>query len=161
VPQDSLLFEGSVLDNIRLNNPRADIEAVMVAAKVAAAHEFILELENGYATVLGERGSGLSGGQRQRVCLARTVLQGPSLLILDEATSALDAETEKQVCRNLAEVFSHATVLFITHRLTTLQRADRILFMSNGRIIEDGTHKELLARQGAYGTLYEQQVGEG
>ncbi len=161
LPQDSLLFEGSVLDNIRLNNPRADIEAVMEAARVAAAHDFILELENGYSTKLGERGAGLSGGQRQRICLARTVLQDPSLLILDEATSALDAETEKLVCRNLARRFAGSTVLFITHRLTTLQEADRILFMDKGRIIEDGSHSELLAQRGAYATLYNQQVGEG
>lgn len=161
VPQDSLLFEGTVLDNIRLNSPDADIEAVMDAARVAAAHEFILGLENGYATKLGERGSGLSGGQRQRLCLARTVLQDPSLLILDEATSALDAETEQQVCRNLASRFSSATVLFITHRLTTLRHADRILFMEKGRIREDGSHDQLMALSGAYATLYNQQVQQG
>lgn len=161
VPQDSLLFEGSVLDNIRLNSPDADIEAVMDAARVAAAHEFILGLENGYATKLGERGAGLSGGQRQRLCLARTVLQGPSLLILDEATSALDAETEQQVCRNLASRFSNATVLFITHRLTTLRHADRILFMEKGRIREDGNHSQLMALSGSYATLYNQQVQQG
>lgn len=161
VPQDSLLFEGTVLDNIRLNTPDADIEAVMAAARVAAAHEFILGLENGYATRLGEKGAGLSGGQRQRVCLARTVLQDPSLLILDEATSALDAETEQQVCRNLAVRFASATVLFITHRLTTLRQADRILFMDKGRIREDGNHQQLIALGGAYATLYAQQVQQG
>jgi ATP-binding cassette subfamily B protein len=161
VPQDSLLFEGTVLDNIRLNTPDADIEAVMEAAKVAVAHEFILGLENGYATRLGEKGSGLSGGQRQRLCLARSVLQDPSLLILDEATSALDAETEQQVCRNLAARFASATVLFITHRLTTLRQADRILFMEKGRIREDGNHQQLMALAGAYATLYNQQVQKG
>ena len=161
VPQDSLLFEGTVLDNIRLNTPDADIEAVMEAAKVAVAHEFILGLENGYATRLGEKGSGLSGGQRQRLCLARSVLQDPSLLILDEATSALDAETEQQVCRNLAARFASATVLFITHRLTTLRQADRILFMEKGRIREDGNHQQLMALSGAYATLYNQQVQKG
>lgn len=161
VPQDSLLFEGTVLDNIRLNSPDADIEAVMEAARVAAAHEFILGLEKGYATRLGEKGSGLSGGQRQRICLARTVLQDPGLLILDEATSALDAETEQQVCRNLAARFHHATVFFITHRLTTLRQADRILFMERGRIREDGRHGQLIALAGAYATLYNQQVQQG
>jgi ATP-binding cassette subfamily B protein len=161
VPQDSLLFEGTVLDNIRLNSPDADFEAVTEAARVAGAHEFIMALENGYATRLGEKGSGLSGGQRQRLCLARTVLQDPSLLILDEATSALDAETEQLVCRNLAKRFSRATVLFITHRLTTLKNADRILFMERGRIREDGNHQQLLALGGAYATLYSQQVQQG
>lgn len=161
VPQDSLLFEGTVLDNIRLNSPDASIEAVMEAAKTAAAHDFILNLDNGYATRLGEKGSGLSGGQKQRVCLARTVLQNPSLLILDEATSALDAETERIVCRNLARQFDGITVLFITHRLTTLRNADRILFMNKGRICEDGSHNELIEQKGSYATLYKQQVQEG
>lgn len=161
VPQESLLFQGSVLDNIRMNSPEADIEAVMDAARVAAAHDFILGLDNGYATQLGERGSGLSGGQRQRLCLARTVLQNPGLLILDEATSALDAETEQLVCRNLATRFHDATVLFITHRLTTLRQADRILFMEKGRICEDGKHADLMELGGAYATLYNQQVQAG
>jgi ATP-binding cassette subfamily B protein len=161
VPQDSLLFEGTVLDNIRLNSPDADIEAVMDAARVAAAHDFIMDLENGYATILGEKGSGLSGGQRQRLCLARTVLQDPSLLILDEATSALDAETEQVVCRNLAVRFRGSTVLFITHRLTTLKQADRILFMDRGKIREDGSHRDLMALGGAFATLYNQQVQQG
>ncbi len=158
VPQESLLFGGTVLDNIRLNNPDADMEAVIAAAKVAAAHEFILQLANGYATPLGERGSGLSGGQRQRICLARTVLQDPSFLILDEATSALDADTEQQVCTNLSHAFTSSTVLFITHRLTTLVNADRIVFMEKGHIIEDGSHRELLRAGGAYATLYAQQT---
>jgi ATP-binding cassette subfamily B protein len=159
VPQDSLLFEGTVLDNIRLNNPDADIEAVMVAARIAGAHDFILDLAKGYATHLGERGTGLSGGQRQRICIARTVLQEPSLLILDEATSALDADMELQVCRNLSRHFKESTVLFITHRLTTLRQADRILFMDKGVIVEDGDHDMLIQHQGAYATLYRQQVG--
>jgi HlyB family type I secretion system ABC transporter len=160
VPQDSLLFEGTVLDNIRLNNPDADIEAVAAAARVADAHGFIMDLANGYATRLGERGSGLSGGQRQRICLARTVLQDPSLLILDEATSALDADTEQRVCRNLAKRFAGSTVLFITHRLTTLTGTDRILYMEKGHIIEDGNHAELIARRGSYAALWQQQMGK-
>ncbi|MFO0075506.1 MAG: ABC transporter transmembrane domain-containing protein [Cyanobacteriota bacterium] len=159
VPQDGLLFEGSVLDNIRLNSPDADMEAVVEAAKVSAAHEFILSLPQGYATRLGERGAGVSGGQRQRLCLARMVLQNPSLLILDEATSALDAETEREVFSNLRNRFQGRTVLFITHRLTTLGDADRILFMEKGQIIEDGRHEELLRAGGSYATLYLQQVG--
>lgn len=159
VPQDGLLFEGTVLDNLRLNSPDADMEAVIAAARVAAAHEFILALSNGYATRLGERGTGVSGGQRQRLCLARMVLQNPSLLILDEATSALDAETERQVFANLKQRFAGRTVLFITHRLTTLGDADRILFMERGRIIEDGRHEDLLRQGGSYANLYYQQVG--
>jgi ABC-type bacteriocin/lantibiotic exporter with double-glycine peptidase domain len=159
VPQDGLLFEGTVLENLRLNSPDADMEAVIAATTVAAAHDFIRTLPNGYATRLGERGAGVSGGQRQRLCLARMVLQNPSLLILDEATSALDAETERQVFANLRQRFRGRTVLFITHRLTTLGDADRILFMEGGRIIEDGRHGELIRLGGSYATLYYQQVG--
>ena len=159
VPQDGLLFEGTVLDNLRLNSPDADMEAVIAATTVAAAHDFIRSLPNGYATRLGERGAGVSGGQRQRLCLARMVLQNPSLLILDEATSALDAETERLVFANLRQRFGGRTVLFITHRLTTLGDADRILFMEGGRIIEDGRHGELIRLGGSYATLYYQQVG--
>ena len=159
VPQDGLLFEGTVLDNLRLNSPDADMEAVIAATTAAAAHDFIRTLPNGYATRLGERGAGVSGGQRQRLCLARMVLQNPSLLILDEATSALDAETERLVFANLRQRFRGRTVLFITHRLTTLGDADRILFMESGRIIEDGRHGELIRLGGSYATLYYQQVG--
>ena len=159
VPQDGLLFEGTVLDNLRLNSPDADMEAVIAAATVAAADDFIRTLPNGYATRLGERGAGVSGGQRQRLCLARMVLQNPSLLILDEATSALDAETEREVFANLRHRFRGKTVLFITHRLTTLGDADRILFMEKGQIVEDGRHEDLLRREGPYATLYYQQVG--
>ncbi len=158
VPQDSLLFEGTVLDNLRLNNPNADMGAVVEATTVACAHDFIVGLDKGYATRLGERGSGLSGGQRQRVSLARTILQSPSMLILDEATSALDADTEAQICRNLVQRFRGTTVLYITHRLTTLQGADRILYMEKGHIIEDGTHADLCRMGGAYATLFQQQV---
>jgi len=159
VPQDGLLFEGTVLENLRLNSPDADMEAVISATTAAAAHDFIRALPNGYATRLGERGAGVSGGQRQRLCLARMVLQNPSLLILDEATSALDAETERLVFANLRQRFRGRTVLFITHRLTTLGDADRILFMEGGRIIEDGRHGELIRLGGSYATLYYQQVG--
>ena len=159
VPQDGLLFEGTVLENLRLNSPDADMEAVIAATTVAAAHDFIRTLPNGYATRLGERGAGVSGGQRQRLCLARMVLQNPSLLILDEATSALDAETERQVFANLRQRFRGRTVLFITHRLTTLGDADRILFMQGGRIVEYGRHGELIRLGGSYATLYYQQVG--
>ncbi|QEY31784.1 peptidase domain-containing ABC transporter [Synechococcus sp. RSCCF101] len=160
VPQDSLLFEGTILDNIRLNNPEADFDSVIRAARIACAHEFIQALENGYATQLGERGAGVSGGQRQRLCLARMILQNPELLILDEATSALDAATELRVFSNLRQEFAGKTVLFITHRLATLRDADRVLLMNRGRIDEDGRHEALLAADGAYATLFRQQQGD-
>ncbi|MBD2020207.1 peptidase domain-containing ABC transporter, partial [Leptolyngbya sp. FACHB-36] len=127
VPQDTLLFEGTVQENIALNAPDASAEEIIAAAKIAAAHEFIMNLPNGYNTRVGERGSSLSGGQRQRVAIARTILQNPRLLILDEATSALDYDSERQVCLNLADAFEGRTVFFITHRLSTIRNADIIL----------------------------------
>ena len=157
VPQDTLLFEGSVQENIALNHPDATPEEIIEAAKIAAAHDFVMNLPNGYNTRVGERGSALSGGQRQRIALARTVLQNPRLLILDEATSALDYESERQVCLNLAEAFSERTVFFITHRLSTIRNADTILMMDKGSIVEQGTHSELMALRGRYYCLYQQQ----
>ncbi|MEM6753696.1 MAG: peptidase domain-containing ABC transporter, partial [Cyanobacteria bacterium P01_C01_bin.38] len=135
VPQDTLLFEGSVQENIALNYPDATPEEIIEAAKIAVAHEFIMDLPNGYNSRVGERGSALSGGQRQRVAIARTVLQNPRLLILDEATSALDYESERQVCLNLAEAFKGRTVFFITHRLSTIRNADIILMMDKGYVV--------------------------
>ena len=157
VPQDTLLFEGSVQENIALNHPDATPEEIIEAAKIAAAHDFVMNLPNGYNTRVGERGSALSGGQRQRIALARTVLQNPRLLILDEATSALDYESERQVCLNLAEAFSDRTVFFITHRLSTIRSADTILMMDKGSVVEQGTHSELMALRGRYYCLYQQQ----
>ncbi|MEQ9371243.1 MAG: peptidase domain-containing ABC transporter [Coleofasciculus chthonoplastes F3-SA18-01] len=157
VPQDSLLFDGTVQDNIALTNPDASAEEIIAAAKVAAAHDFIMGLSSGYNTRVGERGSSLSGGQRQRIAIARTVLQNPRLLILDEATSALDYDTERQVCLNLIEAFKGRTVFFITHRLTTIRNSDIILMMDKGSVVEQGTHGELMALQGRYYCLYQQQ----
>jgi len=157
VPQDSLLFDGTVQDNIALTNPDASAEEIIEAAKVAAAHEFIMGLSSGYNTRVGERGSSLSGGQRQRIAIARTVLQNPRLLILDEATSALDYDTERQVCLNLIEAFKGRTVFFITHRLSTIRNSDIILMMDKGSVVEQGTHDELMALQGRYYCLYQQQ----
>ncbi|EDX70904.1 type I secretion system ATPase subfamily, putative [Coleofasciculus chthonoplastes PCC 7420] len=157
VPQDSLLFDGTVQDNIALTNPDASAEEIIAAAKVAAAHDFIMGLSSGYNTRVGERGSSLSGGQRQRIAIARTVLQNPRLLILDEATSALDYDTERQVCLNLIEAFKGRTVFFITHRLTTIRNSDIILMMDKGSVVEQGTHDELMALQGRYYCLYQQQ----
>ena len=142
VPQDSLLFEGSVQDNISLSNPDATSEEIVAAAKVACAHEFIMSLPNGYVTS-SERGSSLSGGQRQRIAIARTVLQNPRLLIADEATSALDYQTERLVFK-FNEHFKDRTVLFITHRLNSITHADKIILMHQGRISEEGTHQDLI-----------------
>ena len=160
VPQDSLLFEGSVRDNIALTAPDATSAEISQAARVACAHDFIMELPQGYASSVGERGSGLSGGQRQRIAIARAVLQRPNLLILDEATSALDYLTERQVCLNLKKAFEGSTVFFITHRLSTIRSADRILMMDSGSLVEEGTHQELIQHQGRYFALYSQQEAD-
>ncbi len=160
VLQDTLLFNGTVQENIGLTNPEASVDQIIEAAKVAAAHDFIMSLPNGYNTMVGERGSSLSGGQRQRIAIARTVLQNPTILILDEATSALDYNSERQVCNNLAEAFKGRTVFFITHRLTTVRNADTILVMDQGSIVEQGTHHELMALKGRYYCLYQQQESQ-
>ncbi|RUS94214.1 hypothetical protein DSM106972_094110 [Dulcicalothrix desertica PCC 7102] len=157
VLQDTLLFEGTVRENIALAYPDASDEEIIAAAKVAYAHDFIMNLPNGYNTQVGERGSSLSGGQKQRVAIARTVLQNPQLLILDEATSALDYNAEGQVCRNLAQAFKGKTVFFITHRLSTIRNADTILMMDSGTVVEQGTHEELMSIKGYYYCLYQQQ----
>ncbi|MBD2097246.1 peptidase domain-containing ABC transporter [Trichocoleus sp. FACHB-591] len=160
VPQEPLLFDGTVQENIALTQPDATSEEIIAAAKVAAAHDFIMTLPNGYNTRVGERGSALSGGQRQRVAIARTVLQNPRLLILDEATSALDYDTERQVCLNLADAFHDRTVFFITHRLSTIKNADMILMMDRGSVVETGTHEELMNIKGRYYCLYQQQESQ-
>ncbi|MBD2460993.1 peptidase domain-containing ABC transporter [Oscillatoria sp. FACHB-1407] len=160
VPQDTLLFEGSVQENIALNCPDASSDDIIRAAEIAAAHDFIMGLPNGYNTRVGERGSALSGGQRQRIAIARTVLQNPGLLILDEATSALDYDSERRVCLNLAEAFRDRTVFFITHRLSTIRNADQIVLMDKGSVVELGTHDELMALKGRYFCLYQQQESQ-
>jgi ATP-binding cassette subfamily B protein len=157
VPQDTLLFEGTVQENIALTNPDANTEEIIAAAQVAAAHEFIMGLPNGYNTRVGERGSSLSGGQRQRIAIARSVLQSPRILVLDEATSALDYATEQQVCTNLLNAFSDRTVFFITHRLGSIRGADVIVMMDAGAVVEIGSHAELMALGGRYCYLYQQQ----
>jgi len=157
VPQDPLLFSGTVSENIALTNPEAPSDAIVKAARVAGAHDFIMELPSGYSTPVGERGASLSGGQRQRIAIARTLLSNPQLLVMDEATSALDYDTERQVCNNLHDTMSQCTVFFITHRLTTIRRADMIVMMHQGAIVETGTHDELMALKGRYYALYRQQ----
>jgi ATP-binding cassette subfamily B protein len=157
VPQDSLLFEGSIGENIALNDPQSSSESIIAAAKIACAHDFIMSLGQGYATQLSERGSNLSGGQRQRIAIARTILSNPQLLVMDEATSALDFETEKTLCLNLQRWARGRTVFFITHRLSTIQSSDLILVMHEGRLSEAGTHEELIEMKGRYAILYRQQ----
>ncbi len=159
IPQDTLLFDGTVLENIALTNPEATSEEVITAAKIAVAHDFIMNLPNGYNTRVGERGSALSGGQRQRIAIARTILQNPQLLILDEATSALDYDTERQVCTNLIQAFQERTMFIITHRLSTIQQANEIVLMHQGKVTERGTHNQLMNQRGRYYHLYQQQDG--
>ena len=161
VPQDSLLFDGTIRENLLLVKPDAGADELIRAAKVACAHDFIMELPQGYNSNVGERGAGLSGGQRQRLALARAVLQNPKLLVLDEATSALDASTERQVCLNLLEAFRGRTVFFITHRLSAIKAADLIVLMDRGAVMEQGSHTQLMQQQGWYYALHQSQQQEG
>ena len=157
VPQDPLLFSGSVSENIALTDPEAGSDEIVRAAQLACAHDFIMELPAGYSTNVGERGGALSGGQRQRIAIARTLLSNPKLLVMDEATSALDYDTERRVCESLRTSMLGATVFFITHRLSTIRRADLIVMMHQGVIVEQGTHEELLDLRGRYFALFRQQ----
>ena len=157
VPQDPLLFSGTVSENIALTNPDADSEDIVHSAKLACAHDFIMELPLGYSTPVGERGGSLSGGQRQRIAIARTLLSKPKLLVMDEATSALDYQTERKLCDNLLDNLSECTVFFITHRLSTIKRANRVILLHQGVIVEEGTHESLMALNGRYYALYRQQ----
>ena len=157
VPQDPLLFSGTVSENIALTNPEASSEEIIRAARLANAHDFIMDLPSGYSTPVGERGAALSGGQRQRVAIARTLLSNPKLLVMDEATSALDYETERKVCDNLLENLNDQTVFFITHRLSTIRQADLIVMLHQGAVVEVGTHDQLMQHRGRYYALYRQQ----
>ncbi len=157
VLQEDFLFNGSILDNITLGNPEITAEQVVEAARLAVAHDFISELPHGYETNVGERGTALSGGQRQRIALARLFLSQAPILILDEATSALDSETEQQVLQNLQAVSQGRTVFLIAHRFAPLKRADLILVLEKGVLIERGTHTDLLQQKGLYWSLYQRQ----
>jgi ATP-binding cassette subfamily B protein len=159
VPQDAVVFSSSALENIRYGKPEASDAEVHAAARSAFAHDFITALPQGYDTFLGERGVRLSGGQRQRIAIARAVLKNPPLLLLDEATSALDAESERLVQAALDSAMRHRTTLVIAHRLATVQRADQIVVLDHGRLVEQGTHTELIAHAGVYAGLAALQFG--
>jgi ATP-binding cassette, subfamily B, bacterial HlyB/CyaB len=159
VLQESVLFNRSVRDNIALANPALPIEQVIATAELAGAHDFILELPEGYDTIVGERGSSLSGGQRQRLAIARALITNPRILIFDEATSALDYETERVIHDNMREIARGRTVFIIAHRLSTVRWADRILTIDRGRVVEDGTHDELIRTGGRYAMLHRLQSG--
>ena len=159
VLQENILFNCSIRDNIALSQPSAPIEQVITAAALAGAHEFILELPEGYDTVVGERGSSLSGGQRQRIAVARALLCKPRILIFDEATSALDYESERIIQHNMAKIADGRTVFIVAHRLSTVRFADRILTLDHGRLTEDGTHDDLVRKGGRYAMLYRLQSG--
>jgi len=159
VLQENVLFNSSVRDNIALADPALPMERVIAAASLAGAHEFILELPEGYDTIVGERGSSLSGGQRQRIAIARALIMDPRILIFDEATSALDYESERIIQDNMRRIVEGRTVFIIAHRLSTVRRVDRIITLERGRIIEDGTHDELIRKGGRYAKLHYLQAG--
>lgn len=159
VLQENVLFNRSIRDNIALADPATPTERIIAAATLAGAHEFILELPEGYDTIVGERGASLSGGQRQRIAIARALITDPRILIFDEATSALDYESERVVQQNTSQMARGRTVFIIAHRLSTLRMADRIITIDRGRLAEDGTHDELIKTGGRYATLYRLQAG--
>jgi ATP-binding cassette subfamily B protein len=158
VLQEPFLFFGTIAENIAYGKPEATREEIIAAARAAHAHEFILRLPQGYDSMVGERGQGLSGGERQRVSIARALLIDPPILILDEATSSVDSETEKEIQKALDNLVQGRTTIAIAHRLSTLHRADRLVVLDRGQVVEEGTHDQLMAREGAYHRLYEAQA---
>jgi ATP-binding cassette subfamily B protein len=158
VLQEPFLFFGTIAENIAYGRPGATREQVVAAARAAHAHDFILRLPQGYDSLVGERGQGLSGGERQRISIARALLIDPKILIMDEATSAVDTETEKEIQKALDNLVQGRTTIAIAHRLSTLRKADRLVVMDRGEIVEVGPHDDLMARQGAYWRLYEAQA---
>ena len=160
VPQETILFGGTILDNIRYGNREATEEEVAAASRAAHAHDFIMSFPDQYQTIVGEKGINVSGGQRQRIAIARAIVKNPRILLLDEATSALDSESERLVQEALEQLMKGRTTFVIAHRLTTIQRADRILVLNKGRLVETGTHAELMDRKGLYQYLYTLRLTE-
>jgi subfamily B ATP-binding cassette protein HlyB/CyaB len=159
VLQENVLFNATVRENIALADPAMPMEQVIAAAKLAGAHEFILELSEGYDTIVGERGNSLSGGQRQRIAIARALVMNPRILIFDEATSALDYESEQIIQDNMWQIVEGRTALIIAHRLSTVRRANRIITIEQGRVVEDGSHDQLIRSAGRYASLHRLQAG--
>jgi ABC-type multidrug transport system fused ATPase/permease subunit len=160
IPQDTSLFHRSLRENIRYGRPGATDEDVMLAARRAHAHEFIIELEHGYDTLVGERGIKLSGGQRQRIAIARAILRNAPILLLDEATSALDSHSEQVIQHAMREAMKGKTVIAIAHRLSTVMDMDRLIVLDRGVIVADGSHTQLLRQGGLYAELWRKQSGD-
>jgi ATP-binding cassette, subfamily B, bacterial MsbA len=160
VPQETILFGGTILDNIRYGDTQASEDALREASRAAHAHEFIMSFPDRYHTIVGEKGINLSGGQRQRIAIARAILKNPRILLLDEATSALDSESERLVQEALVQLMKGRTTFVVAHRLTTIQRADRIIVLNKGRVAEAGTHQQLMERKGLYHYLYTLRLTE-
>jgi subfamily B ATP-binding cassette protein HlyB/CyaB len=159
VLQENYLFCGTVRDNIAIARPGATMEEIEIAARMSGAHDFIVQMKSGYDTVIGERGDSLSGGQRQKIAISRAILVNPRILIFDEATSALDALSEKDVLDSIQKVRKGRTVLMIAHRLAAVQKADVILVMNKGSIVEYGSHAQLMELNGMYAAMYREQEG--
>ena len=158
--QDVLLFSDTIEGNIAYGRPNCSFEEVVKAAKIANAHDFILQLPEGYDTIVGERGVGLSGGQKQRISLARALLKDPSIIILDDTTSAVDMETEAIIQSELSRIDSNQTVFIIAHRISSIKDADLILVIEDGKIIEQGNHDSLMNKKGYYHTVFHHQYGD-
>jgi ATP-binding cassette subfamily B protein len=158
VLQEPYLFRGTVAENIAYGDPQATMDNIIAAARAANAHDFVVGFPDGYDTVVGERGQTVSGGERQRLSIARAILNNPQILILDEATSSVDSKTEMKIQQAIDRLVEGRTTIAIAHRLSTLRRADRLLILDKGKLIEEGTHDELMAKDGLYAGLHKTQA---